>query len=769
VLSTGRDGARAAALTWVMEGRGTASQTAAMRAGTIRHSIPTSLALAAWLAAGAQAAPAPAAPTADAGGLETVTVYARRLLPVTRVAATVTVITETQIQRTMAADVKQLVRYEPGLSVRSDPFRFGLDTFTVRGMTGNRVAVEVDGIPSAGGFTIGSFSDSGRSFVDLGFVRRVEVLRGPASALYGSDAIGGVVAMTTLVPADLLDGAGSGGRGEAGYRGDDDGWHALAIGAARFGSADAMLGYVHREGHQPDTAADVPPDPRQYDSDSMIAKLAFAAMSGGALTLTAEGGRLRQTTDVDAFEGLAGSRFTNTVALSGDDSGGRFRASAEQQLAGNAAYDSAGWRLYWQGTDTRQDTDEQRRAVPPRTPPVQLEREFRLSDRTLGAEFTAVREAATGRLAHQFVYGLELAGTRIEERRNGSQTNLATGATTSTILGETFPLRDFPVSDVTEAGLFAQDEIRPGGGAWTLIPALRADYYRLSPEPDALYLADNPRLPAVGLEDWSVSPKFGVTRSLGESATAYLQYASGFRAPPPEDVNIGLDLPLLNVRAVPNPDLRPEASRGYELGLRWNDAALDLTASGYWTDYDDFIESKVNLGADPATGVILFQSQNIARARIYGAEASAVARAEEWSPRLRGWTARVSAAYARGEDLARDQPLNSVDPASGVLSLRYEAVSGRWGGELVTTAVADKRRVDRSRADLYATRSCAALDLLGQLDLGHGLTLSGGIFNLTDRACIEWADVRGRPDGDPLIPYYTRPGRNLSVTLRWSD
>jgi len=29
-------------------------------------------------------------------------------------------------------DVKQLVRYEPGLSVRSDPFRFGLDTFTVR-------------------------------------------------------------------------------------------------------------------------------------------------------------------------------------------------------------------------------------------------------------------------------------------------------------------------------------------------------------------------------------------------------------------------------------------------------------------------------------------------------------------------------------------------------------------------------------------------------------------------------------------------------------
>jgi len=45
-----------------------------------------------------------------------------------------------------------------------------------------------------------------------------------------------------------------------------------------------------------------------------------------------------------------------------------------------------------------------------------------------------------------------------------------------------------------------------------------------------------------------------------------------------------------------------------------------------------------------------------------------------------GWQARLSAAYARGEDLERDQPLNSVDPASGVASLGYDAASGRWAG-----------------------------------------------------------------------------------------
>ncbi len=141
--------------------------------------------------------------------LETVTVYARRLTPVSRVAATVTVIDQARIETTLATDIRELVRYEPGLSVRNDPFRFGLDTISVRGLGGNRVAVEVDGIPAAGGFAVGSYADSGRAFVDAAFVDRVEFLRGPASSLYGSDAIGGVVAMTTLTAREAA-GAGRG-------------------------------------------------------------------------------------------------------------------------------------------------------------------------------------------------------------------------------------------------------------------------------------------------------------------------------------------------------------------------------------------------------------------------------------------------------------------------------------------------------------------------------------------------------------------------------
>ena len=701
-------------------------------------------------------------------GLETVTVYARRLVPIAQVAATVTVIPRETIDRTLVTDIRDLVRYEPGLTVRNDPFRFGLDTISVRGVGGNRVAVEVDGIPAAGGFAVGSFGDSGRSFVDPAFIERVEVLRGPASSLYGSDAIGGVVAMTTTTPRDLLGGDRTRGlRSEGGYSGADEGWHAVAVGAAETGAARLLFGYAHRTGNELDSAADVTPNPRDYASDALLAKAEWRDMPGGPLTLAGEASLIDQQTSIDAFLGLPGTRFVNSTLLEGDDQAERYRLSASQKLAPRAAFDNADWRVYAQGTDTRQDTLEQRRAVPPRTPPVEITRRFELEDRTLGAEFTAVKAFDGTSQIHTVVYGVELAQSQLEERRDGLQTDLSSGNSTSVILGESFPLRDFPVSDVTRVGAFVQDELQFGDSGWTLIPALRADYYELEPQPDRLYREDNPNATPVGVDDFSLAPKLGVTRSFENGLGLFLQYARGFRAPPPEDVNIGLDLPLFNVRAIPNPDLEPETSDGYELGLRWNAPGVAFTASLHYTDYEDFIESKVNLGPDPDSGVTLFQSQNIAEARIYGAELGLDWRVGDHAPALEGWTTRLAAAWTRGEDRVSDEPLNSVDPASAVLSLRYEAPTGRWGSELVTTAVAAQSEVDDSRVDLYETGGYVTLDLLAHYDFGRGLRINAGFFNLADAEYIEWSDVRGRVVGDPLIPYYTRPGRNVSVTLHW--
>ncbi|MFO1402668.1 MAG: TonB-dependent receptor [Steroidobacteraceae bacterium] len=707
----------------------------------------------------------------DAGdaGLETVTVYALRPTPVARVAAAVTVIDAEQAQRALATDIKQLVRDQPGLAVRNDPFRFGLDTFAVRGLGGNRVRVEIDRVPAAGGFAVGSFADTGRAAIDLAFVERVEILRGPASSLYGSDAIGGIVAMTTLRPATLLRASPDAValRASLGYQGEDQGWHAAAIGATRLGPGELLLGYVRREGRTLRTAAEVRPDPRRYHGDSALLQYALPDLPGGPLLLTAEGERLPQATDVNAFLRLPG-RFVNTTALHGEDMARRYRLGLQQSVPRAFGLGDLDWRVYWQGTRTTQDSFETRQAAPPRTPPLHIDRSFDFDARSLGLVANLLRTQQLGATLHEWVFGIAAERTRLEELRDGLQTNLLTGATTKTILGEVLPVRDLPTSDVTTLAAFAQDQVQLGASRWTLIPALRVDDYQLRPRPDRIYLDDNPTAAAVGLHDVSLAPKLGVLVRLGAGTSAFLQYAHGFRSPPPEDVNIGLEIPLFAVRAIPNPDLKAERSDGYELGLRRHGAALDFTASVYDNEYREFIESKVNLGVDPGSGITLFQSQNVARARIHGAELEATLRAGECWPRLRGWSARLAGAWTRGSDLARHQPLNSVGPASGVLALRYDAASGRWGSGLTLTVVGAKRDLDRSRADLYATGGYATLDWHAGMQLGHGLRLDAAVFNLADRAYIEWEDVRGRANGDPLLPYYTRPGRSASLALRWS-
>lgn len=193
---------------------------------------------------------APAAAEDDAGvslSSSSIVVTATRT-PVTeeKVPATVSVLTSEEIADTIATDVKDLVRYEPGVSVRRAPARFGAalgatgrarnEDFTIRGIGGNRVLIQVDGIRSPQGFAFGA-QDSGRGgYTDVSLVKSVEILRGPASALYGSDGLAGAVSFTTSDPADLI-GAGNdiGGFLRASYSSEDEEFAESAALAGRSG------------------------------------------------------------------------------------------------------------------------------------------------------------------------------------------------------------------------------------------------------------------------------------------------------------------------------------------------------------------------------------------------------------------------------------------------------------------------------------------------------------------------------------------------------
>ena len=118
----------------------------------------------------------------------------------------VAVITLEDIQRTETNSFRDLFRYTPGVDVvRDRRSRAGEANVTIRGIGGRRALLLVDGVRLPDGFGAAGVSDQSRGKLEMESLARAEIVRGPASALYGSDALGGIVGFKTKTPADILD------------------------------------------------------------------------------------------------------------------------------------------------------------------------------------------------------------------------------------------------------------------------------------------------------------------------------------------------------------------------------------------------------------------------------------------------------------------------------------------------------------------------------------------------------------------------------------
>ena len=357
--------------------------------------------------------------------------------------------------------------------------------------------------------------------------------------------------------------------------------------------------------------------------------------------------------------------------------------------------------------------------------------------------------------------------TDTEELRDGFQQFLADGSITRTVLGEVFPIRDFPNSTVDEWGVFVQDEISLGNG-WDLIPALRWDRYDLSPRPDALYLEDYPETEIVDVLEEEFSPRLGVIRKLANDWSVYGQYVRGFRAPPHEDANIGLDIPVFKIRAIPNPDLRSETSDGFEIGIRKFSTTRRFSLSLFDTDYDDFIESKAVAGFDPASGYLLFQSRNISKARIRGLDLRLDQDLAVLGDRWSGWNFNAALYVSKGDNQDNGQPLNSVSPPQAVAGLSWSSNDGRWTANLTGTFTQRQDRIDHSDGDRLETPGYAIFDCSAGYLATEGLELRAGIRNLADRLYWRWSDVSRLAPDDPMLQLLSQPGRSYHLSARFA-
>jgi vitamin B12 transporter len=194
--------------------------------------------------------------------------------PEAQVGSTVTLITREEIERKQNRTLPEILNDVPGLNVVQTGSPGGITSVFTRGTNANHTKVYIDGIdasdPSAAN---GAFDFSQILAADI---ERVEVLRGPQSGLYGSDAIGGVVVITTRT-----------GAGPPQFRGTIEGGSFNTFNqTAGVGGSLARLSYNFDVAHYHVGAVDVTPrdllvpgrplNPDYYDNKTLGTKLGLA-------------------------------------------------------------------------------------------------------------------------------------------------------------------------------------------------------------------------------------------------------------------------------------------------------------------------------------------------------------------------------------------------------------------------------------------------------------------------------------------------------------
>jgi vitamin B12 transporter len=138
----------------------------------------------------------------DVNTLDAVQVTANRsAMPVDDALASVTIITRSDIEQSQASDVYTLLGQQAGIDITRSGGTGSLNSIFLRGSNSNHTLILIDGV-RVNSATQGSFDVS---VLPIAMIDRIEIVRGPRAALWGSDAIGGVIQFFTRKPSDFVE------------------------------------------------------------------------------------------------------------------------------------------------------------------------------------------------------------------------------------------------------------------------------------------------------------------------------------------------------------------------------------------------------------------------------------------------------------------------------------------------------------------------------------------------------------------------------------
>ncbi|HEX5633389.1 MAG TPA: TonB-dependent receptor [Gemmatimonadales bacterium] len=562
----------------------------------------------------------------------------------------------------------------------------GVGKPVIRGLTSNRVLI----LDNGQRLENQQWGDEHGPNVETSNADRVEVIRGPASVLYGSDALGGVINVVENPLPDAL-GRAAFTHGRVGFRYGTNNREPDA--AAMVEGASGGFGYrLEGSGRTSDDVRT--PDYTLWNSGNRAI--------GGSGTLGYRGG----------WGSVAGA-FTmrdERVELTDEDpletplqrvKAQRARVTAQLPVGASHLDVQAGWER-----NRRREFEEE------------------------AAE--AADEVATGLLATTWT-----ADVRLHHPEVGP----FTGSVGASVLQNDFEKFGeetlIPNNSSVNFGLFAFEQATVG--RFRFSGGIRFDRRSMDVEADDV----------LGLEaqqrDWnSLVGNVGVLYRLSEPAALVLNVGRGFRAPNPFELYAnGVHEGTLAFERG-NPDLDTETSLNTDLALRIQGERVALEAGGFLNVIDNYIYTVPVPGLiDEESGLQVYDVTQ-GNARLSGFEVSL-----QWHP-SRSLHLEGTADYVFGQNTTTDSPLASMPPFRATWRIRYEGPDlATWafapylwvGGE----TNARQTRLDPAEAEFYAQ----AFDGVGfspmgytLVDIGGGITLGGRtpfaldfrVRNLLDKA-----------------------------------
>ncbi|MBU5385136.1 TonB-dependent hemoglobin/transferrin/lactoferrin family receptor [Citrobacter cronae] len=517
----------------------------------------------------------------------------------------VSVIDATAPENQTASSAADLLRKVPGLTLDGTGRTNGQDV-NLRGYDRRGVLVLVDGVRQG--------TDTGHlnsTFLDPALIKRIEVVRGPSALLYGSGALGGVIAYDTADAKDLLEAGQNSGYRVFGTAATGD--HSLGMGASAFGRTDTLDGLLAWSSRDRGNLrqSDSTTAPNDEATNNMLAKGSWKIDSAQTLA-----GSLRYYNN-DAREPK--NPQTSAADTTSNPMTDRSTIQRDAQLTYSLAPADNDWlnadaRIYWfEARINAQNTDSTG--------------EFRKQTTKGGKVDNRSRLFTDSFASHLLTYGGEYY--RQEQQPGGVTTG-------------------FPEAKIDFSSGWLQDEITLRDLPVTLLGGTRYDSYRGSSD----------GYEDVDADKWS--SRAGLTVAPADWLMLFGSYAQAFRAPTMGEMyndakhfSIGR---FYTNYWVPNPNLRPETNetQEYGFGLRFDDLlmasdALEFKASYFDTKAKDYISTSVDFAA--ATTM----SYNVPNAKIWGWDVMAKYTADLFS---------LDMAYnrTRGKDTDTGEYISSINP-----------------------------------------------------------------------------------------------------------